>query len=422
VPDSVVPSYSGNAPDVVLDRGGLDRLYPFHIRVDGEFRIAGIGRALSRIITLPCERPPLDAVFAIERPSDARDFASLLKAQGQVIIVGSLDHPELKLKGELFALPQRDHAVLLTVPWVRDTKLIEDFDLAVSDFAVGDSTPDHLFLIETQAALLNDAKAMTERLRMARDEALAASRAKTEFLANMSHELRTPLNAIIGFSDYLHLLGAQSIPERFLGYVKDINDAGRGLLVLVDDLLELSRLDLGKAVVSETQFDLVGVVGEIVRAVSGQAQAASVTIDFTPPTAVMVCADERMVRQIAVNLLTNAIRFNKPGGSVKVRIEWPAAGGFALVVTDTGIGIAPERIPQLVRPYGENAQVARTQGGTGLGLSIVKRLVDLHDGELHIGSRPGEGTTATVLFPPDRLVPPADEDEGGLRAPIPARR
>jgi signal transduction histidine kinase len=409
LPDSAHPSDdAGNAPDVVLDRSGLDRLYPFHIRVDGAFRIAGIGRALSRIVTLPRDRPPLDQVFTIERPSDVADFASLLNAEGQVIIVGSVAHPDLKLKGEVFALPQADHAVLLTVPWVRGPNMIDDFDLAISDFAVGDSTPDHLFLIETQAALLKDAKAMTERLRLARDEALAASRAKTEFLANMSHELRTPLNAIIGFSEYLHLLGAQSIPERFLGYVQDINDAGRGLLTLVDDLLELSRLDLGKAVVSESEFDLVALLREIVRAVGTQARAASVDIEFPPVAPAMIRADERMVRQIAVNLLTNAVKFNKPGGSVAVRIQRPA-GGIAFAVADTGVGIAPERIPQLVQPYGENAQVARSQGGSGLGLSIVKRLVDLHDGNLRIASRPGEGTTATVVFPPDRLVPPAED-------------
>jgi signal transduction histidine kinase len=407
LPDSAHPSsYADDAPAVVLDRGGLDRLFPFHIRVDGAFRVVGMGRALARIVTLSDGPPPLDEAFTIDRPSDVKDFRSLVAAEGQVIIVGSVARPEFKLKGEIFALPQGDHAVLLTVPWIRDPRMVDEFDLTISDFAVGDSTPDHLFLIETQAGLLKDAKAMTERLRIARDEAVAASRAKTEFLANMSHELRTPLNAIIGFSEYLDMLGAQSIPERFLGYIKDIQRAGRGLLTLVDDLLELSRLDLGKAVLSESKFDLVALLQEVVRAVSRQAQSASVTIDFPPIAPAMICADERMMRQIAVNLLTNAIKFNRPGGSVQARIEWPASGGIALVVSDTGIGIAPARIPQLIQPYGETAQVARAQGGSGLGLSIVKRLVDLHDGELHIGSRPGEGTTATVILPPDRLVPP----------------
>jgi signal transduction histidine kinase len=333
------------------------------------------------------------------------DFASLLAAQGQVVLLTSRSHPDLRLKGEVFALPDSNHAVLLTVLWVHDPQIIETFNLTVSDFAVGDSTPDHLFLIETQASLLRDAKAMTERLSGARDEALAASRAKTEFLANMSHELRTPLNAIIGFAEYLRILGAQTIPARFLDYIKDIHDAGRGLLALVDDLLELSRLDMGKAVISETQFDLPAVIAEVVRAVSVQADAAKVRLDLKPVPPMLVCADERMVRQIAVNLLTNGIKFNRPGGSVDVRIERAPTGGFDLVVADSGIGIEPERIPKLLQPYGESAHTARTQGGSGLGLSIVKRLVDLHDGELHIVSVLGEGTKVRVHFPADRIVP-----------------
>ena len=391
--------------DFVLDREALDRLYPFHVRVDSSFRVVGMGRSLARLLPLYESAPQLDSVFTFERPADVIDFASLVAAQRQVLLLGSKLRPALQLKGEVFAPTGGGSAVLLTVPWVRDTRVIEEFNLTVSDFAVGDSTPDHLFLIETQAALLQDAREMTERLRAARDEAVLASRSKTEFLANMSHELRTPLNAIIGFSEYLTVLGGKAIPERFLGYVKDIHDSGHGLLAFVDDLLELSRLDMGKVVLAETEFELVTLVAEVSRAVASQAAAASVNVHLSgSPSPLLVRADERMLRQVLLNILINAIKFNRPGGSVEVRLENVGTAGIELAVIDTGVGVDPALIPELFQPFRSNAQVARAHGGTGLGLSIVKRLVELHEGEVFMKSARGAGTTMTVRLPPARLV------------------
>jgi signal transduction histidine kinase len=414
-----VPDSAESASTFALDREALDRLYPFHVRVDSAFRIVGAGRSLVRLLPLYEAAPLLDSVFAFERPAGVTDFASLIAAQGQAVLLGSRLRPNLELKGEVFAPPGTDQAVLLIVPWVRDTGVIEEFNLTVSDFAIGDSTPDHLFLIETQAALLQDAREMTERLKAARDEAVLASRTKTEFLANMSHELRTPLNAIIGFSEYLTVLGGKAIPERFLGYVKDIHDSGHGLLAFVDDLLELSRLDMGKVVVAETEFDLVTLVAEVSRAVSSQASAASVRIALSSPRSpLLLRADERMLRQVLINVLTNAIKFNRAGGSIEVRLENVGTAGIELAVIDTGVGVEPALIPELFQPFRSNAQVTRAHGGTGLGLSIVKRLVELHEGEVFMKSAPGAGTTVTVRLPAARLI----DEAPAVPAAIPARR
>jgi signal transduction histidine kinase len=409
-------------PEITLDQRALDRLYPFHIRVDRDLRVAATGRVLARLLPRCAQRPRLDEVFAFERPVGVDGFEALAAAQDQSVLMAARELSDLVLKGEILVLAGGAHAVLLTVPWFRRPGQLEALDLRVSDFAIGDATPDLVFMVETQSALLEDAKALTERLKAARDQALRASRTKSEFLANMSHELRTPLNAIIGFSEYMTVLGADSIPQRFLGYLGDIHTSGHFLLELVNDLLDLSRIEMGKLAIENSRFDLSAAIGDIMRSVEPQAAQAGVELEFAQAGQPLWCrGDERLLRQVLLNLVTNAVKFNRAGGSVALSLAPAACGGATIAVADAGIGVDPAVIPALFEPFRqENSHIARKYGGTGLGLAIVKQLVELHQGRIEMESQPGVGAAVRVLLPRHRIVDAAETAQAG-RAPAAVR-
>jgi signal transduction histidine kinase len=237
-------------------------------------------------------------------------------------------------------------------------------------------------------------------------EADKANRAKSEFLANMSHELRTPLNAIIGFSDILkkQLFGPLG-NDRYAEYVGDINDSGHHLLSIINDILDLSKAEAGKLTLQEDDIDLSRCLEDAVRMCRGRAVSGSVDLEFPDANEqVHALVDERILRQIVLNLLTNAIKFTREGGRVTLSVDVEPGRGIFIRVADTGIGIAPEDIARVMRPFEQVENVlSRTQGGTGLGLPLTAKLTELHGGNLTIESQVGQGTTVIVHLPPDRL-------------------
>lgn len=241
----------------------------------------------------------------------------------------------------------------------------------------------------------------------AKEQADFANRSKSEFLANMSHELRTPLNAIIGFSEIIkdQMLGPEGVPQ-YIEYAKDIHDSGALLLSLINDILDMSKIEAGKRLISETVLDVERVVQSCIRLVMVRAKAGKLQLTYDlPNTLYPLHAEERAFKQILTNLLTNAIKFTPEGGTVTVSGHLDPFGRMCIAVKDTGIGIAPEDISTALAPFGqiESAMSRRTQG-TGLGLPLTKALVELHGGELQISSVVGKGTTVTAIFPADRVV------------------
>ncbi len=400
-------------PDVVLDTAALDRLYPSHVRVDDEFRVVAVGRLIDRLLPAWRERPRLDALFTLERPGPITDLGTLVQARDQAIILAARDRPGLRFKGEVLPLADARQAVLLIVPWINDPRMLADHQISVGDFAIGDATPDLVFLIETQAALLEDMHRLTDRLKAARDEALSASRAKSEFLANASHELRPPVNAIIGFSEFLIMLGGTAPTARMLEYVRAIHQSGSFLLEIVNDLLDLARIEAGRMPFDEAVFDLAALMRETVEWVRPQAERANVAIGFAAMApALEVRADRGQMRQILVNLLGNAVKFNRSGGRVTLGLGRTDDGAAEIVVADTGIGVDPAVIPDLFQPFRQaDSQVTRRYGGTGLGLHIVQRLAELHGGSVAMDGRVGVGTTVRVRLPAARV--PANPGGGG---------
>jgi PAS domain S-box-containing protein len=254
---------------------------------------------------------------------------------------------------------------------------------------------------------------ITARKRMEKDLVAAklkaedANRAKSMFLANMSHELRTPLNAVIGFAEIIknELLGAINEP-RYRDYAGDIHRSGKRLLQLINDILDMTKVEAGTYQLREDVCDVAKIVGDAIALVQNLAIQNELTVRVDVPQDIpFLFADERGVRQVLVNFLSNAIKFTPKGGDVAVSARLEPDTALALAVVDTGIGMAPDDIPHALSPFQQlEGSHGRKYEGTGLGLSLIKAMLDLHEGSLHVASKLGAGTTVTARFPPRRTI------------------
>jgi two-component system cell cycle sensor histidine kinase PleC len=263
---------------------------------------------------------------------------------------------------------------------------------------------------------LEQAKAISDE---ARGRAEAANIAKSRFLAQMSHELRTPLNAVLGFSEVMksEILGPHSVPA-YKEYAGDIHSSGEHLLNLINEVLDLSRIEAGRYELNEEAVSLADVARDCGHLMKMRATNRDITIhELHEPNLPKIWADERAVRQIGLNLLSNAIKFTPQGGEVWLKVGWTASGGQYLSVRDTGVGIPEEEIPVVLASFGQGSNAIKSaEQGAGLGLPIVKGLIDLHGGGFTLRSKLREGTEVIVAYPAARVMaalPPLDD-----RAPL----
>jgi two-component system, cell cycle sensor histidine kinase PleC len=260
---------------------------------------------------------------------------------------------------------------------------------------------------------LEQAKSISDE---ARHRAESANVAKSRFLAQMSHELRTPLNAILGFSEVMksEIFGVHTVPV-YKEYSADIHNSGVHLLNLINEILDLSRIEAGRYELNEEAVSLVSVVGDCHHLMKLRASSRGITIhEVFEQGMPRVWGDERATRQIVLNLLSNSIKFTPQGGEIWLKVGWTASGGQYLSVKDTGSGIPEDEIPIVLASFGQGSNsIKSAEQGAGLGLPIAKSLIDMHGGTFTLKSKLRIGTEVIVTFPPERVMsalPPVSQD------------
>ena len=291
-----------------------------------------------------------------------------------------------------------------TIAKVKPGALLKGFIVAERGVYLGVGTALSLLQLLVRASELR-----ASELEASRAQAEQASQFKSDFLAKMSHELRTPLNAIIGFAEVIHTGTFGEVSVRYKDYVQDILQSGQHLLSIINDLLDLTKIESGQVELQEAPVDLAGTIGAAIAIMRARAAADGLRLHTELPDRVPeVRADERLIRQMLLNLIANAIKFTPAGGDIAVGVLGQADGSIRVFVADNGIGIEIENIPRVLEPFVqvENG-LARKYEGTGLGLPLVKSFAELHGGGLAIDSGTGLGTTVSIILPRWRVLGPA---------------
>ncbi len=253
-----------------------------------------------------------------------------------------------------------------------------------------------------------------QALREARERAEAADRAKSDFLAHMSHEIRTPLNAVIGFSEVMRdqLFGPLG-SERYLEYINDIHNSGTHLLELINEVLDLSKIEAGKLELQEDRVPLDAIIDKTFRFVRERAESKLIALQCSLHAAPDLWCDRRVFTQVMLNIVGNAIKFTPERGRITVESSLDTGGNLVLTVTDTGIGIAQEDIPMVMKPFGQarsSSHIAAAEPGTGLGLPLSKSFIEKHQGTLSVTSEPGIGTRVIIIIPASRVMDDNEAD------------
>lgn len=381
----------------------LARLFPFHLRIDPAGIVVGAGPSILKAVP-GCLGEALLARFEVQRPR----IASLadVRAHLDELALLSVRGTRLQLRGQFTELAD-GHVGFVGSPRIIDQSSSWSWPVGIRDFAPHDGSADYAMVIEAANMQLADLERLVNALqgkeraeRELRERAEAASLAKTNFLANISHEIRTPMTAILGFAELLR--DAKAPASDRSEWLDTIRRNGDHLLAIINDLLDLSRIEVGRFEIEPAVVTLPDVVRDVVRLMRIRASAQGITLDHSvegDDARLPVRTDPVRVRQVLINLVGNAIKFTERGG-VDVAVTARREGGRLAAevrVRDTGCGIDPGLLPRLFEPFTQfDTSFVRRHGGTGLGLAISARLASLLGGRISVASEPGRGSVFTL--------------------------
>jgi two-component system sensor histidine kinase/response regulator len=417
----------------------VDRLFPFLLAIDGDLRVVKLGRGVKKICIGAEPGAGLLELFTIFRPQIAPTFEALCGNTRSTFMLDSKTRG-IRLRGEMALEASSGLVLFLGSPWFTDIAKLHESGLSLADFTIHDPLVDFLYMVQAKTLAVQDAKRFSDTIVKQRDELQRANAeleranaAKTQFLANTSHELRTPLNGIIGMTS---LLARSELKPKQADFVEKVLKSAEMLQSVVNDILDISKIEAGKLVLEEVDFDPAVLVHDIAGVFSTSAHLKNVELVCitAPHIPKVVKGDPNRLRQVLSNLIGNAVKFTAAGeivvrAAVDEPADAPAAGApdddrvtLRFSVSDTGIGIAPEDHKLLFQPFSQiDSSMGRRFGGTGLGLAIARQLVELMGGEIGVESTPGRGSTfwfTAQLAPAEATAAPRGESLAGLRVLI----
>jgi signal transduction histidine kinase/CheY-like chemotaxis protein len=404
----------------------LARLFPFHVRVGTDGRVVALGASMSKVVPDALGCGFLDR-FDVQRPR----LSSIeeVRAHLDELVLLAIRGTPLQMRGQFTTLPDGGIAFVGS-PRIVDQSSVWSWPVGIRDFAPHDGGADYAMVIEAANMQLADlerlVRTLQEKERAERDLRLRAedaSAAKTNFLANISHEIRTPMTAILGYAELLRDVGAD--PAERAEWIDTIRRNGDHLLAIINDLLDLSKIEAGRFEVELAPVSVPDVVRDVVKLMRVRAASQGIALDHVVEddlARTLVRTDAVRIRQVLLNLVGNAVKFTERGG-VEVRVGARAKGPrleLSVAVRDTGCGIAPELLPRLFEPFTQSdASFTRRHGGTGLGLAISRRLASLLGGRIDVASEVDRGSVFTFTFDADRADSDADAIPSSL--PMPSR-
>ena len=393
-------------------------LFPFHVLVGVDGVIVHVGKSMAKVMPDAVGTPFLER-FEVQRPK-LSTMDEVRAHQDELVLVG-IRGTKLQLRGQFMQLPSGE-TVFACAPRIVDQTSVWSWPVGIPDFAPHDGSADYAMVIEATNMQLNDLERLVNTLqekeraeRELRRVAEDANRTKTNFLANISHEIRTPMTAILGYAE---LLRDPSIdPAERADYVETVRRNGDHLLAIINDILDLSKIEAGRFDIDLGDVVVPDVVRDVVRLLNVRAISQGVTLTHViegDAPRIPIRSDPVRIRQVLLNIVGNAVKFTEQGG-VRVVVSAVPRGSrmeTTVAVHDTGCGIPPEILPSLFEPFCQSDNsYTRRHGGTGLGLAISKRLATLLGGRIEVASEPGRGSVFTFTF---------ESDIAGAAAPHPS--